>query len=140
MLRVGIVYAIHALELQKGPSISIKVCLMETRLRRKCYGLHKANCEVHMFRKKCVRIFIGETVKSRRVVSFLTYFESKQFVEVILTIKKHAHICDDEITFVIDIYQEYIAIKEEKNHTMFLGDRTEYRKFCKKKRNRKFIN
>ena len=99
----------------------------------------KKDQKFHTIENKCLRDFIRKSIKSGRVYAFIGSFESKQFDEILLNIKKHLSIYDIEISTLIDKYLEYIAIKEKENQTVFVGDENDY---CKKgqKGMEEFIN
>ena len=94
--------------------------------------MYNENGEFYKFNNKYVRDYKRISVKGGRVCAFKRNFESKQFDEKLLTIKKHLNIHDNEISIVIDEYLEYAAIKEKEYQRLFVGDESDIRKKDKK--------
>ena len=69
MLFLGVVYARHALEMQKMTSLGIKERLTEASLGWKFFGLYNENPELYTF-KKYVRDYIRKSDKGGRVCAF----------------------------------------------------------------------
>ena len=84
------------------------------------------------FQKKDVRDFLRKTIKSGKVCAFNTYFESKHFDEIFLTIRKHLNIFDNKISTVIDKCHDFLGKKEKEYQTIFIGNQNDYCKTDKK--------
>ena len=77
-------------------------------------------------------IFYANPSKAGEPVLVKKYFESKQIDEVLLTIKKHLNIDNDENSTVFVKCFEYITIKETERQNLLIGDETGHRKADKK--------
>ena len=126
LLRSGVVYARHALDMQKMTKNWVKEFLTEACLRWKCFGLYTGNREFYAFNNKCKRDYIRRSMKGGRVCTFNRYFESKQFDELWSTIEKHLNLYHIEIATVIDEDLEYIATEKKEYETLFIGHESDY--------------
>ena len=113
------------MERQKMSGFGIKDCLTEATLAWICFGTYNKDSEFYTFKHKYVRNFIRRNIKGGRCGSFNRYFESKQFDEIMLSIKKHITKKDNEISNTIDEYINYINIKSEELKLEFENGETD---------------
>ena len=118
--------------MQKITKIGCKDSLIQPSFGWKCFGLYNKDREFCTFKNKYVHDFIRKSIKGGRICALNRYFKSKQIGEIMLTIKKHLKIGDDEISPLIDEYLKYITIKEKEYEKLFIGEETDYRKIDKK--------
>ena len=90
------------MELRKMTKLGNKEFLTKASLGWKRSGLYNKDREFQTHKHKYVRDFIHKSNKGGRVCAFNRYFESTQFDETLLTIKKHPNIHDNKISSVID--------------------------------------
>ena len=132
VLCLAFIYARHSMEMQKMSGFGIKDCLTETSLGWICFGKYNRNRELYTFNDKYVRDFIRKSIKGGRCGSYIRYFESKQFDEIMSTIKKHLKINDNEISNIVDEYLKYINNKRKEYKLEFENNEKDYRKIIKK--------
>ena len=84
----GYFIARHSMEMPKMSGFGIKDCLTEAFLGWKCFGTYNKDREFYNFNDKYVRVFLRKIIHIGRCGAFNRYFESKQFDEILLTIKK----------------------------------------------------
>ena len=120
------------MEMQKMSGFGIKDCLTEASLGWKCFGTYNKDREFYTFNDKYVRSFIRKSIKGGRVAALNRYFESNQCEEILNTIEKHLKINDNEISYIIDKYLNYINTKRNKFKLEFENGEKDYRKINKK--------
>ena len=98
---LAVIYARHALQVQKMTKSGIKEALTEASLGRKCMGVDNNEREFYTFKNEYVRYVIPKSIEGGKVCAFNSYFELKQFDKMILTIKKQLNIHDNEISNVL---------------------------------------
>ena len=132
VLCLAFIYARHSMEMQKMSGFGIKDCLTEASLGWKCFGTYNKDREFYTFNDKYVRDFIRKSIKGGRCGSYIRYFESKQFDEIMSTIKKHLKINDNETSNKVDEYLKYINNKRKEYKLEFENNEKDYRKIIKK--------
>ena len=120
------------MEMQKMSGFGIKDCLTEVSLGWKCFGKCNKNREFYTFKDKYVRDFLRKSIKGGRCGSYIRYFESKQFDEIMSTIKKHLKINDNEISNIVDEYLKYINNKRKEYKLELENNEKDCRKIIKK--------
>ena len=110
----------------------IKDALTEASLGWKCFGTYNRDREFYTFNDKYVRDFIRKSIKGGRVGAYNRYFESKHIDEIMLTIKKHLKINDNEISHIVDEYLKYINTKRDEFKLQFEKAEKDYRKIINK--------
>ena len=133
VLCLAFIYARHSMEMQKMSGFGIKDCLTEANLGWKCFGTYNKDRDFYTFNDKYVRSFIRKSIKGSRCGAFIRFFESNQCEEILITIKKHLKIDDNEISKIIDKYLKYISTKRDGFKTEFENNEKDYRKINKKK-------
>ena len=71
-------------------------------------------------------------IKRGRCGSFIHYFESKQFDEITLTIRKHLKLNDIEVSNIVDEYLKYFNTKRDEFKLEFENGEKDYRKINNK--------
>ena len=132
VLGLAFIYARHSMEMQKMSGFGIKDCLTEASLGWKCFGTYNKDREFYSFNDKYVRDFIRKSIKRGRCGAYNKYFESKQFDELLSTIKTHLKINDKEISNIIDTYLKYINNKHNEFKLEFKNNEKDHRKINKK--------
>ena len=132
VLCLAFIYARHSMEMQKMTGFGIKDCLTEASVGWKCFGTYNKDREFHTFNDKYERDFIRKSIKGGRCGAFIRSFESKQFDEIMSTIKKHLKLNDNEISNIIDEYLKYINTKRDEYTLEFENGEKDYRKTNKK--------
>ena len=132
VLCLAFIYARNSIEMQQMTGFGIKDCLTEASLGWKCFGTYNKDREFYTFNDKYVRDFIRKSIKGDRCGAYIRYFESRQFDEIMTTIKKHLKINDDEISNIIDTYLKYINNKRKEYKLEFENGEKDYRKINKK--------
>ena len=132
VLCLAFIYARHSMEMQKISGFGIKDCLREASLGWKCFGTYNKDREFYTFNDKYVRDFIRKSIKGGRVGAFNRYFESNQCEEILNTIKKLLKINDNEISYIIDKFLNYINTKRDKFKLEFENGEKDYRNINKK--------
>ena len=102
----------------------------------KCFGTYNKGREFYTFNDKYVRDFIRRSIKGR-CGAFNRYIESKQFDEIMLTIKKHLKMNDNELSNIVDEFLKYINSKRGEFQLEFENGEKDYRKM--KKESDKFL-
>ena len=129
---LAFIYARHSMEMQKMTGFGNKDCLIEASLGWKCFGTYNKDREVYTFNDKYVRDFIRKSIKGARCGSYIRYFESKQFDEIMSTNKKQLKTNDNEISNIINEYLKYINNKRKEDKLEFENNEKDYRKIIKK--------
>ena len=116
----------------KLSGFGFKDCLTEASLGWKCFGTYNRDREFYTFNDKYVRDFFRKSLTGGRVGAFNRYFESNQCEEILITIKKHLKMNNNEISNIIDEYLEYITIKRDEFKLEFENGEKDYRKVNEK--------
>ena len=128
MLCLAFIYARHSMEMQNMSGFGIKDCLTEASLGWKCFGTYHKDREISTFNDKYVRDFVRIPIKGGRVAGLNRYFESNQFEEILITIKKPLKINEYKFSNIVDDYLKCINTKRDEFKLEFENGEKDYRK------------